>query len=130
VRILIWLCAVCAISTCVIGLFKVRERAEGTALSKANTDTKAIADIVGMDYLDYVDQSSRLQSQAYTQLFPQSARSQFPAPSLVRPDPWGNSYIYETNRVGYRIISLGKDGRKDTADDVGCSRKWGQVGDK
>lgn len=37
-------------------------------------------------------------------------------------DPWGRAYIYECpgrhNESGYDLMSLGQDGRADTADDI------------
>jgi hypothetical protein len=39
--------------------------------------------------------------------------------TLVREDGWGNPIIYETmGNAGFRLVSLGADGRRGTPDDV------------
>ena len=40
--------------------------------------------------------------------------------TLLRPDPWGKSYIYRvgTNESGYALLSAGPDGTDGTADDI------------
>ena len=37
---------------------------------------------------------------------------------IVRIDPWHRPYEYEGRRAGYRLRSLGMDGKPDTADDI------------
>jgi general secretion pathway protein G len=40
----------------------------------------------------------------------------------LRPDPWGNAYIYEypgkNNENGYDLSSMGADGKANTDDDI------------
>jgi general secretion pathway protein G len=45
---------------------------------------------------------------------------------VVRPDPWGNPYRYYHTGIphypdGYRILSVGPDGKENTADEVALS---------
>ncbi len=36
----------------------------------------------------------------------------------LRPDPWGNNYVYTVNGTKYTVTSAGPDGQAGTADDV------------
>jgi general secretion pathway protein G len=41
-----------------------------------------------------------------------------PYVNLIRPDPWRHHYLYELNEDDPTILSLGPDGKRDTADDL------------
>jgi len=47
--------------------------------------------------------------------------------SVIPKDPWGQEYVYRypgrVNTHGYDLFSLGPDGREDTDDDVGNTRR-------
>ena len=47
--------------------------------------------------------------------------------SYVPKDPWGNDFVYRqpgrVNPDGYDLFSPGPDGRADTEDDIGNTRK-------
>ena len=115
---LIWVCAVVSVIVVIVGIgyFKAREKIEINHIDEATFETQAIVHTIGDGYLYYVEHSS-----------PEQAKVKACADPLVSTsDPWGNDYVVETDKDGYRVISLGKDGRKDTADDIICSEKWGQ----
>ena len=41
---------------------------------------------------------------------------------VVRLDPWHQPYLYAGTRDGYRLTSLGPDGRENTPDDISLSK--------
>lgn len=41
-----------------------------------------------------------------------------PYVNLIRPDPWGRHYVYEAGSNGFTLISLGRDGLRNTPDDL------------
>lgn len=113
---------------CCYCLVKTLNRLGRLRINKANITIENIGDIVGIAYIEHIDVCPRCKSHAFELFSPQCVRTvSLISPDLIGLDPWGNSYVFELDQFGYIVASLGKDGSRDTDDDLGRYVKWSDV---